>query len=57
MQNDNQTKLCLTWLCRILINECYRIVRANKKVVPLEEYMEAGYEDTSQRNYGIWFSL
>lgn len=30
-----------TWLCRILIHECYRICRANKKVVPLEDYLEA----------------
>ena len=30
-----------TWLCRILINECYRIYRANQRVVPLEDYMEA----------------
>lgn len=32
-----------TWLCRILINECYRICRANYRVVPLEDYMEAEY--------------
>lgn len=30
-----------TWLCRILINECYRICRANKKVAPLEDYLDA----------------
>lgn len=35
-----------TWLCRILIHECYRIYRANRKVVPLEEAtpMEAAPE-------------
>jgi len=33
-----------TWLCRILINECYRICKANKKIVHLEDYMEAQSE-------------
>ena len=28
-----------SWLCRILLNECYRICRAGKKTVPLEDYM------------------
>lgn len=28
-----------TWLCRILLNECYRICRSRKKLVPLEDYM------------------
>lgn len=29
-----------TWVIRILINESYQILRANKKVIPLEEYQE-----------------
>ncbi len=29
-----------TWITRILLNECYKICRKNKKVVPYEEYME-----------------
>lgn len=29
-----------TWLVRILINECYRIHRANRPVVYLEEYLQ-----------------
>ena len=29
-----------TWLTRILINECYQIMRAKKEQVPYEEYMK-----------------
>lgn len=34
-----------TWITRILLNECYKICRKNKKSVPYEEYME---------NAGMW---
>lgn len=39
-----------TWLTRILINECYQIMRTKKEQVPYEEYMEKeeksfGYSD------------
>ena len=39
-----------TWLTRILINECYQILRMKKEQVPYEEYMEKeeeafGYSD------------
>ena len=35
-----QEKYFRTWLTRILINECYQIVREKKEQVPYEEYME-----------------
>lgn len=35
-----QEKYFRTWLTRILINECYQIMRAKKESVPYEEYME-----------------
>lgn len=35
-----------TWLVRILINECYNIMRQQKKVVSLEDYI---WERISQR--------
>ena len=35
-----QEKYFRTWLTRILINECYQIMRAKKEQVPYEEYME-----------------
>ncbi|GFI62594.1 ECF RNA polymerase sigma factor SigH [Clostridiales bacterium] len=34
-----------TWLTRILINECYRVIKKRKAVVSFEEYMEGSYED------------
>lgn len=35
-----QEKYFRTWLTRILINECYQIVRTKKEQVSYEEYME-----------------
>ena len=31
-----------TWLTRILINECYAIMRREKRIVSLEDYMQEG---------------
>ena len=46
-----------TWLCRILINECYQICRANKRVVPLEDYMEAEYPSEQQNDLGLFDAI
>jgi len=46
-----------SWLCRILINECYQICRANKKVVPLEDYMEAEYSMEQRNNLGLFNAI
>lgn len=43
-----------TWLCRILMNECYRICRANQRVVPLEDYMEAEYPSEQRDGSGLF---
>lgn len=40
-----EEKYAKSWLIRILINECYELTRANKKVIPLETVFE---EETSQ---------
>lgn len=37
LENEQYFK---TWLTRILINECYSIIRKNKRVVSYEEYMD-----------------
>ncbi len=37
-----------TWLTRILINECYAILRREKKIVPLEDYTQN--EDAAEQN-------
>lgn len=39
-----------TWLVRILINECYNIMRQQKKVVSLEDYMMKD-KKTEQKEY------
>ena len=46
-----------TWLCRILINECYRICHANKRVVPLEDYIEADYTSEHQNDLGLFDAI
>ncbi|MEA4894702.1 MAG: sigma-70 family RNA polymerase sigma factor [Oscillospiraceae bacterium] len=51
LRNDRFFK---TWLCRILINECYKICRANKRVVALEDYMEAEYPPEQQNDLGLF---
>jgi RNA polymerase sigma-70 factor (ECF subfamily) len=32
-----------TWLTKILINECNRILKNNRKIIPIEEYMDQAY--------------
>ncbi|MBD5493768.1 MAG: sigma-70 family RNA polymerase sigma factor [Lachnospiraceae bacterium] len=40
-----QEQYAKTWLTRILINECYNILRKQKKLVPMSDYeTEAEYE-------------
>lgn len=46
-----------TWLCRILINECYQICRANKRVVPLEDYMETENPSEQQNDLGLFDAI
>lgn len=46
-----------SWLCRILINECYQICRTNKKVVPLEEYMEPEDTMVQRNNLGLFDAI
>ena len=36
-----------TWLVRIVINECYAIMRRERKLVPMEEYALEEAEDTA----------
>ena len=37
-----------TWLIRILINECYQLIRKNKKYVGMEEYLNGQTESTQK---------
>lgn len=32
-----------TWLTKILINECNRILKNNRKIIPIEEYIDQAY--------------
>ena len=46
-----------TWLCRILINECYQICRANKRVVPFEDYMETRRQPEQPGDSGLFDAI
>lgn len=47
LRNDDYAK---TWLIRILINDCYRILRRRKKVIALDEYI-INRESTEENDY------
>ncbi|BAL00599.1 RNA polymerase ECF subfamily sigma factor [Oscillibacter valericigenes Sjm18-20] len=46
-----------TWLCRILIHECYRIYRANRKVVPLEETLQTELPSEQSGDPGLFAAI
>lgn len=46
-----------TWLCRILIHECYRIYHANRKVVPLEETLQTELPSEQSRDPGLFMAM
>ena len=50
-----QEKYFRTWLTRILIHECYQIMRAKKEQVPYEEYMEK--QEDSLRYSEVFYAL
>ena len=50
-----QEKYFRTWLTRILIHECYQIMRAKKEQVPYEEYM--GEQEESLGYSEVFYAL
>lgn len=47
-----------TWLTRILINECYQLIRSRKPQVAYEDYMEGrGEEDAKTRYSELYLSI
>ncbi len=42
-----------TWLTRILMNECYSMLRSKKTEVPYEDYMEEPDRETGTSDYGV----
>ena len=46
-----------TWLCRILINECYRICRGNRRVVPFEDFAEAEDPAGQREDPGLYDAI
>jgi RNA polymerase sigma-70 factor (ECF subfamily) len=46
-----------TWLCRILIHECYRIYRANRNVIPLEEALQTEPPSEQSRDPGLFAAI
>ncbi len=57
LQKDNYFK---TWLTRILINECYQIIRSKKTLISYEDYFEThaqAKEDTDSEIFSIVMEL
>lgn len=46
-----------TWLCRILIHECYRIHRISRKVISLEEAPQAELSMEQSRDSGLFMAI
>lgn len=46
-----------TWLTRILINECYAIIRKNKRVVSYEAYMDNDMLDVSTEYSEVYLEI
>lgn len=46
-----------TWLTRILINECYQIIRSKKEQIPYEDYFEAHASVESENNLEVFEAI
>jgi RNA polymerase sigma-70 factor (ECF subfamily) len=46
-----------TWLCRILIHECYRLHRLGKRTVPYEEHMQAERYEPPEQHTELYAAL
>jgi len=54
LKNEQHFK---TWLCRILINECYKMSRSFKRWISYEDYMEAEQPAAPTVDYGLYGSI
>lgn len=43
-----------TWLIRILINVCQRMLKTNKQVIPMAELVERAYDSEMQMGLELW---
>lgn len=48
LKNDKYAK---TWMIRILINECYGVMRKQKRIVPFDEAAEKMFMDRAEADY------
>ena len=56
-----EEKYFKTWLCRILIRECYRILETRKNSVSFEDYLqsegEPSFEHDEHRDIGLYTAI
>jgi RNA polymerase sigma-70 factor (ECF subfamily) len=52
-----QEQFFKTWLCRILINECYRLCRQRRRFVPFENYTKHEYTRDFTRDTEVYEAL
>ncbi|MCL2697348.1 MAG: sigma-70 family RNA polymerase sigma factor [Oscillospiraceae bacterium] len=46
-----------TWLCRILINECYKIHRHKRRIISFDDYMKHEQEADCTQNTELYLAL
>jgi len=51
LQDLREPRYLKTWLIRILINECYRILKETKREIPMEELPEGKIENLDSSEY------
>ena len=47
----DEKKSFKSWFTTIVVNECYRILERNKKVIPMESWNEPKYESNQEDDY------
>jgi RNA polymerase sigma-70 factor (ECF subfamily) len=52
-----EEKYFKTWLCRILMRECYRILGSRKNIIPFEEYAKTEPSFEEQRDIGLYNAI
>lgn len=53
----NNEKYFKTWLTRILINECYSLIRKNRRIVSYEEYMDNDIMEDSTKYSEMYMEI
>ena len=53
IQKLRNTKFFKTWIIKILINKCNDVIRANKKIIYIEQEKEEGYSENIEQSVSL----